>query len=76
MKKEFLFVLLLVLGTVMSFAQDADATVADTATKETTPPDDGLIHTADVYFDLDKGTIVVNETVVGTHESHMRKWVP
>lgn len=72
MKKEILFVLMLVLGTAMSFAQDADATVADTATVETTPPDDEyVIHTADVCFDLDKGTIVVNETVSASyHETY------
>lgn len=71
MKKEILIGLMLVLGTAMGFAQDVDASVADTAEIETTPVDDGLIHTADVFFDLDKGKIVVNETVSASyHETY------
>jgi hypothetical protein len=74
MKKEMLFVLLLILGTAMSFAQEVDATVADTAAIDTTPPEEEVvIHTADVCFDLDKGRIVVNETVSPTyHETYDR----
>jgi hypothetical protein len=59
------------MGTTMSFAQEMDEAVADTAVVETTPDDEVVIHTADVYFDIDKGTIVVNEMVSSTyHETY------
>lgn len=71
MRKKMLLVLMLVMGTAMSFAQEMDEAVADTAVVETTPDDEVVIHTADVYFDLDKGTIVVNEMVSSTyHETY------
>ena len=58
MKKQILWMLLLLIGTATGFAQEADTTAIDT-----TPPDEEVIHSAEVIFNLDKGMITVDETV-------------
>ena len=58
MKKQILWMLLLLIGTATGFAQEVDTTAIDT-----TPPDEEVIHSAEVIFNLDKGMITVDETV-------------
>ena len=81
MKKQILFMLMLILGTAMGFAQQ-EYTEVDTIAYDQTPADEVVVHAADVILDLDKATVTVNESVsnnlyesYGMHEHYASRQV-